>query len=166
MILIKFLLILIVAIALPSNNKNIRSILYVRISSIIFIYAGALALNAFYIQSIGSGIGVYSGLFQVTILSHSFDELDVQNLGITSLFLNSNKNNKTLRKRIWSGIKDGWNIPTLPEHISKLDNNLFVKIFKFIGGLSVFIIVSGIGSQLNRIFFLIYNYYFSHVYLL
>ena len=67
------ILILIVAIALPSINQNIRSILYVRISSIIFIYAGALAFNAFYIQSIGSGIGVYSGLFQVTSISQLLD---------------------------------------------------------------------------------------------
>ena len=53
------LLILIVAVALPSINKNINSILYIRITSIIFIYSGALSLNAFYIQSIGSGIGSY-----------------------------------------------------------------------------------------------------------
>ena len=78
------ILILIVAIALPSINQNIRSILYVRISSIIFIYAGALALNAFYIQSIGSGIGVYSGLFQVTTISQL---LDVFILLIGSLIL-------------------------------------------------------------------------------
>ena len=69
------ILILIVAIALPSINQNIRSILYVRISSIIFIYAGALAFNAFYIQSIGSGIGIYSGLFQVTTISQCLDVL-------------------------------------------------------------------------------------------
>nr|WVH38194.1 NADH dehydrogenase subunit 2 [Trametes cingulata] len=68
------ILILIVAIALPSINQNIRSILYVRISSIIFIYAGALAYNAFYIQSIGSGIGIYSGLFQVTVISQLLDQ--------------------------------------------------------------------------------------------
>ncbi len=67
------ILILIVAIALPSINKNIRTILYVRISSIIFIYAGALSFNAFYIQSIGSGIGIYSGLFQVTVISQLLD---------------------------------------------------------------------------------------------
>nr|YP_010240510.1 NADH dehydrogenase subunit 2 [Trametes villosa]QTF87851.1 NADH dehydrogenase subunit 2 [Trametes villosa] len=67
------ILILIVAIALPSINQNIRTILYVRISSIIFIYAGALAFNAFYIQSIGSGIGIYSGLFQVTVISQLLD---------------------------------------------------------------------------------------------
>nr|WVH38240.1 NADH dehydrogenase subunit 2 [Trametes gibbosa] len=67
------ILILIVAIALPSINQNIRTILYVRISSIIFIYAGALAFNALYIQSIGSGIGIYSGLFQVTVISQLLD---------------------------------------------------------------------------------------------
>ena len=67
------ILILIVAIALPSINQNIRSILYTRISSIVFIYAGALALNALYIQSIGSGIGIYSGLFQVTNISQLLD---------------------------------------------------------------------------------------------
>ena len=78
------ILILIVAIALPSINQNISSILYVRISSIIFIYAGALALNAFYIQSIGSGIGIYSGLFQVTTISQL---LDVFILVIGSLIL-------------------------------------------------------------------------------
>ena len=58
------ILILIVALALPSINQNIRNFLYARISSIIFISIGAL--SAFYIQSIGSDTGVYSGLFQVT----------------------------------------------------------------------------------------------------
>ena len=67
------ILFLIVAIALPSINQNISTILYVRITSIIFIYAGALALNALYIQSIGSGIGIYSGLFQVTNISQLLD---------------------------------------------------------------------------------------------
>ena len=67
------LLILIVAVALPSINKNINSILYIRITSIIFIYSGALSLNAFYIQSIGSGIGIYSGLFHVTTISQLLD---------------------------------------------------------------------------------------------
>jgi len=58
-----------VAIALPSFNKQISPILFTRISSIIFLYAGALSLNALYIQSIGSGIGIYSGLFHVTFVS-------------------------------------------------------------------------------------------------
>nr|WVH37942.1 hypothetical protein [Dichomitus squalens] len=81
------ILILIVAIALPSINQNIRSILYVRISSIIFIYAGALSLNALYIQSIGSGIGIYSGLFQVAVILEALDEIQSQPLLLSPLFL-------------------------------------------------------------------------------
>jgi len=69
------ILILIVAIALPSLKKDISSILITRISAIIFIYSGALSLNAFYIQAIGSGIGIYSGLFHVTIISQLVDVL-------------------------------------------------------------------------------------------
>ena len=57
------------AIALPSFKNQISSTLFTRISSIIFLYAGALSFNAYYIQSIGSGIGIYSGLFHVTIIS-------------------------------------------------------------------------------------------------
>jgi len=62
-----------VAIALPSLNLKLSSILITRISAIIFIYSGALAFNALYIQSIGSGIGIYSGLFNVTIISQLLD---------------------------------------------------------------------------------------------
>jgi len=62
-----------VAIALPSLKNEISSLLITRISAIIFIYSGALALNALYIQSIGSGIGIYSGLFHVTIISQLLD---------------------------------------------------------------------------------------------
>ena len=63
------ILILIVAKALPSIHRNISSTYFTRISAIIFIYAGVFSLNTFYIQSIGSGIGIYSGLFQVTQIS-------------------------------------------------------------------------------------------------
>jgi NADH-ubiquinone oxidoreductase chain 2 len=62
-----------VAIALPSFNQQLSSIMITRISAIIFIYSGALAFNALYIQSIGSGIGIYSGLFHVTIISQLLD---------------------------------------------------------------------------------------------
>ena len=65
------ILILIVAMAL--HSKYISSILFTRIASIVFIYAGALSLNALYIQSIGSGIGIYSGLFQITTVSQLID---------------------------------------------------------------------------------------------
>jgi NADH-ubiquinone oxidoreductase chain 2 len=59
--------------AIPSLKTKISPILFQRLSSIILIYAGALSLNALYIQSIGSGIGIYSGLFHVTFISQLLD---------------------------------------------------------------------------------------------
>lgn len=56
-----------------AGKGGLSPILITRLTSIIFIYSGALAYNALYIQSIGSGISLYSGLFQVTVLSQSFD---------------------------------------------------------------------------------------------
>jgi NADH-ubiquinone oxidoreductase chain 2 len=58
-----------VAKALPLLNKQISSIHFTRIASIIFIYTGAITFNCLYIQSIGSGIGIYSGLFHITQIS-------------------------------------------------------------------------------------------------
>jgi NADH-ubiquinone oxidoreductase chain 2 len=55
--------------AISSLKNKIHPIIFQRISSIILIYAGAISLNALYIQSIGSGIGIYSGLFHVTFIS-------------------------------------------------------------------------------------------------
>jgi len=67
--LIFSILFLIVLMAIPSLKIKYPPILFQRISSIILIYAGAISLNALYIQSIGSGIGIYSGLFHVTFIS-------------------------------------------------------------------------------------------------
>ena len=39
---------------------NISHIHFTRISFIILLYAGALTFNVLYIQSIGSGIGIYN----------------------------------------------------------------------------------------------------------
>jgi NADH-ubiquinone oxidoreductase chain 2 len=63
------ILILIVAKALPVLNTHIYSIHITRITSIVFLFAGALSLNTLNLESIGSGIGLYSGLFQVTAIS-------------------------------------------------------------------------------------------------
>ena len=63
------IMILIVVIALHSLSP----VLLTRISAIVFIYAGVLSLNALDIQSIGSGIGIYSGLFHVTTVSQLID---------------------------------------------------------------------------------------------
>src|SRR6266571_5249155 len=45
------IMILIVAIALPSINRNISPNLYLRISSLLLLYTGALAFNALYRHS-------------------------------------------------------------------------------------------------------------------
>lgn len=63
------ILTLIVAKAIPSLNINLSSAYFTRISTIVFIYAGVLSFNTLNIQSIGSGIGIYSGLFQVTVIT-------------------------------------------------------------------------------------------------
>ena len=65
------LITLIIAIALP--NVKISPILFTRLTSIILIYSAALTLNGLYVQSIGSGIAIYSGLFQVTFLTQSIE---------------------------------------------------------------------------------------------
>ena len=101
------LLIFIVAIALSLINQNIRTILYVRVTSIIFIYAGALAFNALYIQSIGSGTGIYSGFFQVTYISSSILEYDDPLSLLSPFFIN---NIKPLISTIFNRIKEVWKL--------------------------------------------------------
>jgi NADH-ubiquinone oxidoreductase chain 2 len=86
------ILILIVAKALPSCNTNLSPIIFTRISAIIFIYAGVLSFNTLYIQSIGSGIGIYSGLFHVTTVSQLIEVflLIIGSLILIAWPLNSN----------------------------------------------------------------------------
>jgi NADH-ubiquinone oxidoreductase chain 2 len=67
------IIILIVAISLPSINNKISSNIFIRISSIILLYSGLLALNAINIPTMGSGIGLFSGLFHVTLISQLMD---------------------------------------------------------------------------------------------
>ena len=67
------ILIFIVALSLPSLKKQLSPSFFIRVSSITFIYAAVLSFNTVYIQSIGSGIGIYSGLFFISSFSQSFD---------------------------------------------------------------------------------------------
>lgn len=150
------ILILIVAIALPSFKKEISSLLITRISSIIFIFSGALSLNALHIQSIGSGIGIYSGLFHVTIISQLLDGLLLILAGliliawplITSSYYNKVINLTTLLTDDSS---------TLNKHISKFNSvSITSKINKmnFIGLYTprteycLIILFSALGSSL------------------
>lgn len=65
------LLILIIILSFTYRLKNsfLNSLLITRVTSIIFLFSGALTFNALYIQLIGSGIGLFSGFFQITIIS-------------------------------------------------------------------------------------------------
>jgi NADH-ubiquinone oxidoreductase chain 2 len=78
------ILILIMVMAISSLKEKIHPIIFQRMSSIILIYAGALSFNALYIQSIGSGIGIYSGLFHVTFISQLL-EIFIYIIGATIL---------------------------------------------------------------------------------
>nr|QWC53673.1 LAGLIDADG homing endonuclease [Rhizoctonia solani] len=72
------------AIVLPS--LRISSQLLIGIATIALHYAAALSFIVVYIQSIGSGIGIFSGLFPVTLISQNvetlgfFDIVTVSNL--------------------------------------------------------------------------------------
>jgi NADH-ubiquinone oxidoreductase chain 2 len=120
------ILILIVAKALPSINKNISSIYFTRISAIIFIFAGVLSLNTLYIQSIGSGIGIYSGLFQITqvsVLIESFILIIGSLILIAwpSLIIIKASRNKILDKGV------------LPTMIYKADDYSLIVLFSSLG---------------------------------
>jgi NADH-ubiquinone oxidoreductase chain 2 len=52
-----------------SLYHNISPIVTSRMAALAFIYALALTFNALYIQIIGSGIGIYCGLFKITYYS-------------------------------------------------------------------------------------------------
>ena len=67
------ILIMIVALALPSTSLQQTPILFSRISAISLIYAGMLAFNTLYIQSIGSGIGTYSGFYVANFITQSIE---------------------------------------------------------------------------------------------
>ena len=70
------IIILIIFYSVVFLKNSINSVIFRRISSIALIYAGVLVFNTLYIQSIGYGIGLFSGLFQISILT-----------GISSIFL-------------------------------------------------------------------------------
>jgi hypothetical protein len=63
--------------------------------------------------------------------------------------------NKFLINRAINEFKMGWSLTKLPEQLEKLENNKYVKIFKIIGGLCIFLIVSGISRQFKKLTFYI-----------
>jgi len=66
-----FILIMILVIALSS--LRITAIYFKWIAIILLLYSGVLAYNTLYTGPVGSGVGVFGGLFQVTTITQSMD---------------------------------------------------------------------------------------------
>lgn len=62
---------LIVAIALPTTK--ISPLQFSRLTAIAFLFSAFLSFNALYIESLGSGIGIYSGLYHVSTITQSIE---------------------------------------------------------------------------------------------
>ena len=67
------LIILILITALPSFFKFFPENCYNRISAIVLLFCAILAFNTLDIESIGSGIAIYGGLFHITIITQLMD---------------------------------------------------------------------------------------------
>ena len=51
--------------------------------------------------------------------------------------MKNNHNKKTIFNRFLIGLKVGWNAPVLPAKVLSLHNNLFIRIFIIIVGISI-----------------------------
>lgn len=56
-------------VAIPVFSYRITPSLFNRITSVVLIYSALLAFNGLHIESLASGVGIYSGLFNVTTVS-------------------------------------------------------------------------------------------------
>ena len=68
--LVLYIFILMFTNSINHLKKNIHSIFINRITIITLLISIYLTINTLYFQSIGKGISVYSGLFQITVQSH------------------------------------------------------------------------------------------------
>jgi|ERR1700712_1406715 len=85
----------------------------------------------------------------------NFNNKKINPISLPSVASNPNPK-KTILNRAINGIvllQEGWNMPILPEKIAKFDSNIYVKIFKAIGALSTFYIISGLGLRSYPIYF-------------
>jgi NADH-ubiquinone oxidoreductase chain 2 len=137
-------MILIIAIAITPNKGGISPILFTRLTSIIFLFSGALSYNALYIQSIGSGISIYSGLFQVTVLSQSFEIVLFILASMILIPWSNNFNIKLINNESTA-------IPSSIQAIQTSDDNISIESY-IKGGIikeySLIILFSTLGSSL------------------
>jgi NADH-ubiquinone oxidoreductase chain 2 len=122
------ILVLILALSISKHETKLSSTETTRISILSLFYAGALGFNALYIQSIGSGIALYCGLFQITYTSLFFESFLylIGGLILLSFTLIYTFKDKSLSevKLLNEGIEGENNNPFLPrsEHISNKPN--------------------------------------------
>ena len=69
---------LLMAIGLFSGSNSLYSstitpTLLTRVTSITLLFSAALSFNTLYVQAIGSGLGLYSGLFHVTSVTQALE---------------------------------------------------------------------------------------------
>lgn len=60
-------------LAIPLYSSTITPTLLTRMTSITLLFSAALSFNALYVQAIGSGLGLYSGLFHVTRVTQAME---------------------------------------------------------------------------------------------
>jgi len=90
------ILTLIVAKALPVLNTNLSTIHFTRISSLVLFFSSLLSIQIFNIQSIGNGIGLYSGLFHITQINIYFEILILIIGGLIIIGIYKNTSNKSI----------------------------------------------------------------------
>lgn len=54
-------------------SSSITPTLLTRMTSILLLFSAALSFNALYVQAIGSGLGLYSGLFHITSVTQGME---------------------------------------------------------------------------------------------
>ena len=67
---------------------------------------------------------------------------------------------KTVIKSLVKGIKKGWVTSTLPEYITKFHNKAIVRLFRFLGGLSVIITLGKVNFSFNVPIYIFYISFF------
>jgi len=116
------ILTLIVAKALPVLNTNISSVHFYRITSIVFIITGFITINSLYLETIGTGIGIYSGLFHVTQITQFIETFFYLIVGLVLI---------------------GW-----PKIITKVNKVKYYLTDKYSTDYSLIILFSSLGSSL------------------
>lgn len=64
-----------------------------------------------------------------------------------------NNNKKTILKRIYIGIYEGYKIQIVPQFLIDFEQQWYIKLFKLFGGITTALIITGIAANYNKIVF-------------